>query len=807
MTADPGGRRRGRAAAGRSDGRSDAALLESEERFRAVFETAPDGIFIADLQGKILDVNEALCAQIGYRREQLLELTVRRVIAPKYLESAQRSFAQERAQAGYIETVALRSDGTEMPLELAFRRIQVRGQPALLGIARDMRERRHYEAALRTTQAAVDRAPDMVFWIDRHGRFAYANEVACCTLGYTDQELFERCVWDIDPHFRPERWLPFWEQLKAQHSIVRDTEQRRKDGRTVPVEVSSSYVEFEGQEFVLAFARDISERKSTELAILHVVRGVSAESGDAFFPELVRSLATALEVELSLVAQLSDDGAEVKTIAAWLDGAPVQYDLALGGTPFEESVGRGPCMYPNDVQGRFPGATLLRELGMAGYVGSPLRDSAGQVLGLIAVMSRTVIHRAGFVASMLEICATRAASELERMISERDRQLLEAQLRHAQKMEAVGRLAAGVAHDFNNVLTTISLHTEMMMAVAGPSSPLQSDLHDVSKAAERATALTSQLLAFSRKQPILPTIVDLNELVGQSSKMLERLIGEDVELEFVAGADLSTVKADPCHLEQVLTNVAVNARDAMPQGGKLTLTTENTFVRDSLKGGVGRKEGPYAMLSVSDTGCGMSEEVLAHLFEPFFTTKEKGKGTGLGLSTVYGIVQQNGGFVDVESGVGKGTTFRIYLPACAGVATTQAARSPVVLPVGRETLLVVEDEPTVRRVASRILTRQGYQVLVGSSGEEALELCDAHPGVIDLLLTDVIMPKMNGWQLYERLRASRPTLKVLFMSGYTGEEISPRGVLPPGTAYIQKPFRMEVLVGMVREALDTRRST
>ena len=380
----------------------------------------------------------------------------------------------------------------------------------------------------------------------------------------------------------------------------------------------------------------------------------------------------------------------------------------------------------------------------------------------------------------------------------------EEQLRVAHRMESVGRLAGGIAHDFNNLLTVIINHTAFAAKDVGKEDPLQADLAQIGKAAERATFLTRQLLAFSRKQVLKPQILDLNKIVGGMEEMLRRLLGEDIDLAVGLAMGLGKVMADPGQIEQVVMNLAVNARDAMPDGGKLTIETAYVELDDAYSSQhVGMKPGPHVMLSVSDTGCGMDERTRARLFEPFFTTKQTGKGTGLGLATVYGIVKQSGGNIWVYSEPGHGTTFKVYLPRELSAKET-AERGPQVTTgaAGAETILVVEDEGAVRNLAKRILDGAGYTVLTAANGGEALGICGKQQGSVGLVLTDVVMPGMNGKELADRLASLCPNLRVLYMSGYTDDAIVHRGVLAPGTHFIGKPFNAADLTRMVREVLD-----
>jgi len=383
---------------------------------------------------------------------------------------------------------------------------------------------------------------------------------------------------------------------------------------------------------------------------------------------------------------------------------------------------------------------------------------------------------------------------------------LEQQLRHAQKMEAVGRLAGGIAHDFNNLLMVISGYGEFLLERIGQDPAVRGPAQEIAKAASRATALTRQLLAFSRKQMLTPKVLDLNAIVTDNLKMLTRLIGEDIDLVMIPGSSLGMVKADPGQVEQVIMNLAVNARDAMPKGGKLTIETANVSLDENYaRGHAPAAPGDYIMLAVSDTGMGMDTETQTHIFEPFFTTKGP-KGTGLGLSTVYGIVKQSGGYIWVYSEPGRGTSFKVYLPRVAATEEAISAQPPAAIPEvarGNETILLVEDEATVRQLTRDYLRTQGYNVLEAADPAVALQLAISHKGPIHLLLTDVIMPGMNGRELAQQMGSVRSETRVLYMSGYTENAIGHNGMLEPGINLLQKPFTLPALKAKVREALDT----
>jgi PAS domain S-box-containing protein len=407
---------------------------------------------------------------------------------------------------------------------------------------------------------------------------------------------------------------------------------------------------------------------------------------------------------------------------------------------------------------------------------TPVKDADGKVIGVLGIF---------------------------RDITERKR--LEEQLHEAMKMEAMGRLAGGVAHDFNNALTSIMAISQILLEDLASSHPIYEDIKEIRGSAERCANLTRQLLAFARRQPLEPKVLNLNEVVINIEKMLSRVIGEDIELFKSLDPELGNTKADVGQMEQIIVNLAVNARDAMPGGGKLTIETANvTLDPEYASKNLGVTPGPYVRLAMSDTGVGMDEETRAKAFEPFFTTKGPGKGTGLGLPTVYGIVKQSGGNISVYSETGQGTTLKIYLPRVEEEAEEVGGREPAPTKPLRasETILLVEDEEGVRRTTKRILIKSGYQVLEAGNGQEALELCGRHPGPIHLLITDVVMPGMSGKELTDRLALSFPAMKFLYVSGYADHAVVNHGILEAGASFLPKPFTMESLTRKVREVLD-----
>ena len=455
-------------------------------------------------------------------------------------------------------------------------------------------------------------------------------------------------------------------------------------------------------------------------------------------------------------------------------------------------------------------AASIRRLGYRGLLTVPAKIG-DRVVGVLSFLTTREEGFSGEDMAIATAFASHAAIALEnsRLLIESRRaydELAETQgqLEQAQKMDAIGRLAGGVAHDFNNLLTVILGRTDILLHPLPPGDPMRRGIELIQRTAGRAANLTRQLLAFSRKQVLEPVVLDLSAVATDMKDMLGRLIGEDIALLTMPTPGLGRVKADRGQVEQVVMNLAVNARDAMPQGGRLILETANVDLDDEyVRRHVGARPGPHVMLAVADTGAGISHEIQSQIFEPFFTTKEPGKGTGLGLATVYGIVKQSGGYIEVDSEPGRGTTFRIYLPRLdAEPAPVDRSVGPAAAAGGTETILLVEDEEGVRELARDILRASGYTVLEARNGAEALLLCERHQGPLDMLFTDVVMPRMSGRELAERLAPLRPDLSVLYMSGYTDDAVIRHGVLAAGTAFLQKPFTPAGLVLRVRETLD-----
>jgi PAS domain S-box-containing protein len=616
--------------------------------------------------------------------------------------------------------------------------------------------------------------------LDRDLRYIYVSQRYLDSYRLKEHDIIGKCHYDVFPDIS-EQIKDIHRRVLAGESISADDEPfNRADGTTDWVRWDCRpWHEADGSiGGLILYTEVVTERKQTELAL--------RESEERFRSAFMTS------PDSISISRLTD-GVYLDINEGFTRVMGYTREDCIGKSSLEISIWDDPRDRNRLVAG-------MEEIGYVSNMEFRFRAKDGTV--------RTGLLSARNLPLNGEMCILSVIRDItDRKQAEEERTKLESQLQQAMKMEAVGRLAGGVAHDFNNLLTSIICNTELAEQELSPSDPLLHNLKETAKAAQSAASLTRQLLAFSRKQIIEPKVLNLNDLVGNVQKMLMRLIGEDIELKTVPGERLDSVKIDAGQFEQVLVNLAVNARDAMPDGGALTIETANIDLDESycaLHPQV--QPGRYVMLVVSDTGHGMTDEVKKHLFEPFFTTKAIGRGTGLGLATTFGVVKQAGGSIDVYSEIGKGTTFRIFLPRVDEKASKLIRETPSLeLLKGTETIFVVEDEPNLREMVIKILKRFGYSTLDAPNGDEAYMFGEKYTGRIDLLITDVVMPGMNGRELAEHLVVMHPEMKVLFTSGYTENVIVHHGVVDKNLNFIGKPYTPQGLAVKIREVLGPAR--
>ena len=758
----------------------DVTLRErSDHRYRQLVEMAHEGIWAVDKVGNTSYVNARLCEMLGYTGDELVGRPLFDFLESESAFEARTLFARRQRGIAEVQEISLRRrDGSTFTALTSASPLTEDGVFAgALMMLTDITERRRVEDALRESQAllaaaeelahtgswAIDLRDETVVWSDELYRIVGLDPERAQITRETFMAL-------VHPDDRPALDREFERLIRTGEADCVQLRITRPNGELRILQARGRVHHNAAGRVTRALGsiQDVTDRIAATTKIEHANQQLEALVNDA-------PLA---------IATVDGNG----LVTSWNPAAE-----RLFGWAASEVIGRRVPTIPADREGEFR-EILERRLSDAGILAletqrlrkdgalvdvevatAPVRDASGAIVGGM-----------GF------------------FIDVTGRKQLEEQLRQAQKIEAVGQLAGGIAHDFNNIITAIKLHSEFLLESIEPGDTRREDVEEVRKAAIRAAGLTRQLLAFSRKQLLQPVVLDLNATVRELQTMVMRLIGEDIAIETVLGEDLRPVLADAGQIEQVLINLAVNARDAMPGGGRIVIATENV----ELTGAYSDADpivasGRYVKLSVIDTGCGMTREVQARLFEPFFTTKGPRRGTGLGLSTVYGIVKQSNGFIAVKSAPGEGAAFSIYLPAAEqpvvqrneGAATASTSG-------GTEVVLLVEDEEGVRALVRRILSRQGYVVIEAADGRHALNVAAAHEGRIDLVVTDAVMPEMGGLELIRAMRALSPDVKVLLMSGYTDDEMTRRGILTPELAFLAKPFDVDALLRRVREVLD-----
>ncbi len=755
-------------------------LRRSESFLRLIWESSADGMRLTDGAGVVRMANEAFCRMMGRPRELIEGFPLSAVYEPANGEAILRKhcerFAAKTIRPHHEAEVSL-WDGRRVWFAVSNSFLEVpRDELLLLGVFRDVTDRKRAETErlelLNRLTIQIERLP--LGYLLCGSDFCYTrwNPAAERMFGFTEAEVLGRHPFEVVvPARSTARVATLFARLKAGDMIAHVTSENvTKSGATIVCEwhntpFSGPDGKFQG---ILSIVQDVTSRRNMERMLHLRDRAIQATSQgivitDANQPDNPIIYVSPGFERMTGYGSIEFIGRNCRFLQG-KDTDPVV--VAQMGKAIQNAQ---PCNVEL-LNYRKDGTPFWNELSL-----SPVRDETGRLTHFIGVQA--------------DVTA---------------RKNLEEQFRQAQKMEAIGQLAGGVAHDFNNLLTIINGYSDVLLQSLPATDPMRDMVDEIHKAGERSAGLTRQLLAFSRKQVLAPRVLDLNEVLADIDKMLRRLIGEDVRLTTTLASDTWAVRADPGQIEQVLLNLAVNARDAMPLGGRLIIETRNVEIDEEyVRNHTDSQIGPHALLSVTDTGSGMPPEVKAKVFEPFFTTKGHGKGTGLGLATVYGIVKQSGGHIAIDSRVGAGTTFQIYLPRVEKVSGGSKFLSGFQLPPrGTETILLVEDEDGVRALTRHVLEGCGYTVLVAANGDEAVRLARRHDGPIHLLITDVVMPGAGGRAVAEQMTMSDPMMRVLFVSGYTDDAVIRHGVLSEGVNFLQKPFSPVTLAFKVREVLD-----
>jgi two-component system, cell cycle sensor histidine kinase and response regulator CckA len=814
------------------DVQGERALLSGPEStlFEELLQAQNEmGIGVAITEGsRFVLVNQALAKMYGYTVAEMLALpSTLEAVAPEcrieLAERLRRHISTDPSTPATHEVIALRKDGARIHVEYGLKVLPGRRPPQMISIVRDITERKKAESAQKLHSVILNKMAEGICLIrGADGILVYANPKFEQMLGYLWGELqgthLSAVTHQDETNAGEQKEENLLEQLDKRGETIYEVRLKSKGGEPLWCRASMAKLDHPEHGLVwVAVYEDISERKRADELIRAAHRDLQRR---------VQERTTELsKANAALVYQMAER--ERAEREKFIHQARFRALIEKSGDLTGVITAEGKITYVTPAVQRILGRDASELVGHPALeVIHPedqthVRDVIHQLLTeptKVATFEFRALHRDGSF-RRLEATGTNMLGDpavqglvgnfrdiTERKHAEEALRRTEEQLRQARKMEAIGSLAGGVAHDFNNLLSVILSYATMLAGDLNPGDPMRQDLEEIRAAGERAAALTRQLLAFSRQQILSPKTLNLNEVVSGMERMLRRIIGDHIEFIVNPAPALGKVTVDPGQIEQVIMNLAVNARDAMPRGGKLIFETANVKLDDrALAEELAVTLGSYVLLTIADTGVGMDEATKRRMFEPFFTTKERGKGTGLGLATVFGIVKQSGGGITAESEPGVGTVFKVYLPRIELGAPIEwrpsqpPARGTV---RGTETILLVEDEERVRSLARTILRRNGYQVLEAQSGGDALLICEQYIATIDLLLSDVVMPRMSGRQLGERLRTVRPSMKILFMSGYTDTAIVSRGVLDPGIAFLQKPLTPETLTRKIREVLD-----
>jgi PAS domain S-box-containing protein len=728
--------------------------------------------------------------------------------------SSWRKVVEEIRQSGFkiLEGRHKRKDGSTFPVEVSVRYIKL-DRNYLIAAVRDITERKLAEEAQQASEARYrtlfEYAPDGIVIVDPKGYYLDANASMCRMLGYTRAEFIRLHASDVVAQTEIQNIEPALSEIKAKSDYHREWQFRRKNGSVFAVDTIATAIP-DGN--LLAMIRDITERKHTErrLATQSAISRALADSNtlSEATPKIMQAICESEGWDFAAIWEADKKSKVLRCLEIWqrpelpaeeLAAKTRNLTFALNvGLPGRVWASGKPLLIPDVANdNNYPRAPFAMKIGLHSAVAFPI-ILEGEVVGVIDFLGREIRETDEKMLEMLLGVGQQIGSFFKR-------KQLEEQFRQSQKMEGIGQLASGVAHDFNNILAVIQMQSDLLKTEDNLSPQLAEIADEIGAATQRAAALTRQLLLFSRKETLQSRDLDLNESINDMTKMLRRTIGENIQIQFKFAMQPLFIHADAGMIDQVLMNLAVNARDAMPQDGKLVIETSTAEFDEAVASHSTQvRPGKFVCLSVSDTGCGIPPENLQKIFEPFFTTKDVGKGTGLGLATVFGIVQQHNGWINVYSEVGHGTTFRIYLPRVARISD-QKFVTPTTEPTrgGNETILLVEDEPKLRASVRKILSQLGYRVLEASDGASALEIWKQNRDEIHLLLTDMVMPGgMTGKDLSERLLKENPKLKVIYASGYAAEVAGKNFPLKEGVNFLTKPFQALKLAQAIRDSLD-----
>ena len=743
--------------------------------YRALIHATADAVILADAQKKILSWNEAATEMFGHTKEDMHGRPLSYILPERhraaFIEELEQvaSTRHSRIVGSDLDLEGLKKDGSELVIEVSISTLEDGGAIFFGMIVRDVSARKEAKLALKDSEQRwaqlFHQSTDGIVIHDFKGRIIDINDTALAKLGYSRAEALKLAVPELHPPETQTGSKAALKEMASTGAVRFEIDMVRRDGSIFPTEISARTFKTASETLVQGFFRDISERKAAE--------------------ETLERFVSTLEATTDFVGMADTTGRTLYVNRAGRKMMGIGENEDLGDMPISNF--HPPWAAEKLLNEAVP--TAIQEGVWSGEAAFKSRDGREIPLWQVLLSHKSPTGEVEFLST---ICRDLT-----------DRKRLDEQLRQSQKMEAVGALAGGMAHDFNNLLTVIISYAKFVRGELPNHDPLREDVDEILNAGTRAVGLTRQLLAFSRKQVFRPVSGSLTKIVHDMDRMLRRVIGEDIDIRIESEETISAIKVDIGQIEQVIMNLVVNARDAMPTGGTLIMSTQMKSVSPEE---TPRQEavpsGEYVALTVTDSGIGMDAEIMSRVFEPFFTTKEKGKGTGLGLSTAYGIVKQSGGYITVDSTIGKGTTFSILFPPSAEDAErTEPEKAPAVFS-GSETVLVVEDEAGVREIARRLLKSAGYAVLTAANAGEALLCIERQKNPIHLMLVDVVMPTMSGPELVARLAREAPDLRALFMSGYTDDKIETHGFSDESLMLLRKPFTREELLSKVRIALD-----